>query len=262
MPRIHPTALVDPRADLADDVVVGPYCVVGPQVRIGPGTVLDSHAIVTGNTHMGRNNKVFPHAVIGDPPQLLKDLGEDVGLVIGDDNTFREFVTVNTGTHLGGGPTRIGSHCLLMACSHVAHDCVLGDHVELVNNALLAGHIHMDDRAIVSGGAAMHHFVTVGTLAFVGGLSRIIQDVPPYMIVEGNPSKVRGVNIVGLRRSGCSEETIQLLKKAHRLIYRSQLTRREALEQLKAEGMTPEIRCLVEFVQRSLAGKQGRARQP
>jgi UDP-N-acetylglucosamine acyltransferase len=139
---------------------------------------------------------------------------------------------------------------------------VLGNHVELVNNALLAGHVHVGDRAIVSGGAAMHHFVTVGTLAFVGGLSRIVQDVPPFMIVEGNPSKVRGINIVGLRRNGRDEETIQTLKRAHRSIYRSQLTRKEALDELEKGNMIPEIMCLADFVRRSLAGKQGRARQP
>ena len=259
---VHPDAVVDPRAELAPGVVVGAYCVVGPQVKIGAGTVLDPHAIVIGNTVMGENNHVFSQAVIGGAPQLLKDLGANVGLVIGSGNTFREFVTVNTGTELGGGPTRIGNDCLFMACSHVAHDCVLHDRVELVNNVLLAGHIHVDDGAIVSGGAAMHHWVTVGTLAFVGGLSRIVQDVPPYMIVEGNPSKVRGINIVGLRRSGCSPETIQTLKKAHRLIYRSQLTRKEALTQLEDGDVTREIKCLCDFVRHSLSGKQGRARQP
>jgi len=259
---VHHTAEVDPHAELDTGVVVGAYCVVGPEVRIGSGTVLDAHAVVLGNTTIGRNNHLHPHTVIGGPPQLLKDLGRDVGLVIGDNNTFREFVTVNTGTELGGGPTRIGNHCLLMACAHVAHDCVLSDHVELVNNALLAGHIHVGDRAIVSGGAAMHHWVTVGTLAFVGGLSRIVQDVPPYMIVEGNPSKVRGINMVGLRRNGCSQENIQTLKKAHRLIYRSQLTRKEALDQLEAGEVIGEIKCLCDFVRKSIAGKQGRARQP
>jgi len=262
MSRIHPTAIVDPAAQLADDVVVGPYCVIGPQVVLGPGTVLQSHVVVIGNTRMGRQNRLGPHTVIGGPPQLLKDMGPDVGLVIGDRNIFREFVTVHTGTVQGGGPTRIGSDCLFMACSHVAHDCVLGDHVELVNNALLAGHIHVGDGAIVSGGAAMHHWVTVGTLSFVGGLSRIVQDVPPYMIVEGNPSKVRGINMVGLRRNGHSEETLQILKRAHRLVYRSQLTRKEALDQLELDEVIPEIRCLAEFVRRSIAGKLGRARQP
>ncbi len=262
MPRIHPTAEVDPLAELAEGVEIGPYCVVGPEVTMDTGTSLESHAVVIGNTKMGRNNRVHSHAVIGGCPQLLKDLGRDVGLIIGDNNTFREFVTVNTGTEHGGGPTRIGNHCLLMAFSHVAHDCVLANHVELVNNVLLAGHIHVQDRAIVSGAAAMHHFVTVGTLSFVGGLSRIVQDVPPYMIVEGNPSKVRGINIVGLRRNGVSEERIQAMKKAHRLIYRSQLTRTEALDELEASDATPEIKCLAEFVRNSIAGKQGRARQP
>lgn len=262
MPHVHPTALVDRRAQLAGDVVVGPYCVIGPEVRIGAGSVLEAHAVVMGNSRIGENNHIFSHTVIGGPPQLLKDLGAHVGLIIGDSNTFREFVTVNTGTELGGGPTRIGNHCLLMTCSHVAHDCMLSDHVELVNNVLLAGHIHIGDRAIVSGGAAMHHYVTVGTLAFVGGLSRIVQDVPPYMIVEGNPSKVRGINIVGLRRDGHDDETIQTLKKAHRLIYRSQLTRKEALDQLESDGMIEPLKCLAEFVRHSLAGKNGRARQP
>ena len=262
MVQVHPTAEIDPRAELADGVVVGAYCVIGPDVQIGEGTVLESHAVVVGTTRLGRHNHLHHHCVIGGPPQLLKDLGRNVGLIIGDGNTFREFVTVHTGTELGGGPTRIGNNGLFMACSHVAHDCVLGNHVELVNNALLAGHIHVDDRAIVSGGAAMHHWVTVGTLAFVGGLSRIVQDVPPFMIVEGNPSKVRGINIVGLRRAGYSPEQIQTLKHAHRLVYRSQLTRKEALDQLEAETMSPEIRRLADFVRRSIAGKQGRARQP
>ena len=262
MARVHPTAQVDPKAQVASDVVIGPYSIVGPEVVLGPGTVIESHVVVTGNTRLGLNNHLHHHCVIGGPPQLLKDLGRNVGLIIGDNNIFREFVTVHTGTELGGGPTRMGDNCLLMACSHVAHDCVLGNHVELVNNALLAGHIHVDDRAIISGGAAMHHWVTVGTLAFVGGLSRIVQDVPPYMIVEGNPSKVRGVNIVGLRRAGCSMEQIQMMKRAHRLVYRSQLTRKEALDQLEAEVQTSEIKCLADFVRRSIAGKQGRARQP
>jgi len=255
-------AEVDPKAQLADDVVVGPYAVVGPEVRSGAACVLESHAVVMGNTSRGGGNHVFSHAVIGGPPQLLKDLGRDVGLVIGENNIFREFVTVNTGNELGGGPTRIGNNCLLMAFAHVAHDCVLGDHVELMNNVLLAGHIHVDDRAIISGGAALHQFVTVGTMAFVGGLSRIVQDVPPFMIVEGNPSKVRGINIVGLRRNGFSAAAIQNLKKAHRLVYRSQLTRKEALDQLQADGPPPEIESLVAFVRRSISGKQGRARQP
>ena len=262
MVQVHPTAEIDPRAQIADGVVIGPYCVIGPEVEIGEGTVLDAHVVVTGKTRMGRDNRLHAHCVIGGAPQLLKDLGGDVGLIIGDSNTFREFVTINTGTELGGGPTRMGNHCLLMACSHVAHDCVLGDHVELVNNSLLAGHIHVEDLAIVSGGAAMHHWVTVGTLAFVGGLSRIVQDVPPFMIVEGNPSKVRGVNIVGLRRAGYSIEQVQTLKHAHRLVYRSQLTRKEALEQLEREIQSPEIRKLADFVRNSIAGKQGRARQP
>lgn len=259
---VHPTAEVDPRAELDTGVVVGPCCVVGPEVKIGAGTVLEAHAIVIGNATLGRNNHLHPQTVIGGPPQLLKDLGRDIGLKIGDNNIFREFVTVNTGTEHGGGPTRVGNQCLFMACSHVAHDCVLGDHVELMNNALLAGHIHIGDRAIVSGGAAVHQWVTVGTLAFVGGLSRIVQDVPPYMIVEGNPSKVRGINIVGLRRNGLTDEGIQTLKRAHRLVYRSQLTRKEALDQLGEEEVIPEIRILCDFVRRSIAGKQGRARQP
>ena len=259
---IHSTAEVDPSAELDTGVVVGPYCVIGPEVRIGAGTVLEAQAVVMGNATLGRNNHLHPHTVIGGPPQLLKDLGRNVGLQIGDNNIFREFVTVNTGTERGGGPTCIGNQCLFMACSHVAHDCHLGDHVELMNNALLAGHIHVNDRAIVSGGAAVHQWVTIGTLAFVGGLSRIVQDVPPYMIVEGNPSKVRGLNIVGLRRNGRTAEGILTLKKAHRLIYRSQLTRKEALDQLGEGDVIGEITVLCDFVRRSIAGKQGRARQP
>jgi UDP-N-acetylglucosamine acyltransferase len=262
MTRIDPTARVDKRAQLADDVVIGPYCVIGPEVRMGEGCVLDSHVVIGGKTAVGRDNRFSSFSAIGGAPQLLKDLGDNVGLVIGDGNTFREFVTVNTGTAKGGGPTRIGSDCFLMASSHVAHDCVLGDHIELVNSVLLAGHIHVHDRAIISGAAAMHHFTTVGTLAFVGGLSRIVQDVPPYMIVEGNPSKVRGINIVGLRRNGHSEEVIEQIKQAHRIIYRSHMTRIEALEKVEREMPIPEIKVLCDFVRKSIAGKQGRGRQP
>lgn len=258
---VHPSAIIEPGAQIDPGVLIGAYCVIGPEVSIGAGTVLENHVVIVGSTTVGRNNVIGHHAVIGGPPQLLKDLGPDTGIVIGDDNILRECVTVNTGTTKGGGPTRIGNHCLLMIAAHVAHDCILGDYVELINNVLLAGHIRVEDRAIISGGAALHHFVSVGTLAFVGGLSRIVQDVPPYMLVEGNPSRVRGVNVVGLRRAGVTEENISALKVAHRLLYRRNLSRNQALKRLEAQPLTPEVRHLVDFLHATAQGKQGRARE-
>ena len=192
MVNIHETAVVHPKAEVGDDCEIGAYCVIGPDVVLGSGNRISSHVTIMGNTRIGANNQFYPHSVVGAAPQDLKYKGEDTILEIGDNNQVREFVTINTGTVQGGGVTRIGNDNMLMACAHIAHDCIIDDNTILANNSMLAGHIHIKSRAIVSGAAAIHHFATVGRLGFVGAMTRIRQDVPPFMIVEGSPPRVRG----------------------------------------------------------------------
>ena len=261
--RIDPRASVDPSAVLADGVEVGPFACVGPKATLGPGTVVMHHGTVCGWTRMGAGNRVWPYACVGGDPQDLGYGGEETWLDVGDRNVFREGVTVSRGTSKERGITRIGSGCLLMACSHVGHDCVLGDGIILANAVLLAGHCHIEDRAVLSGGAAVHHFTTVGRLAYLGGLSRIIMDSPPYMLVEGHPARVVKVNVVGMRRAGIPEERIRSVRDAFKALWRSdQLVREATLERLERDpGASEEVRYLVGFLRRQMAGKQGRARE-
>jgi len=261
--RVDPRASVDPTAELADGVEVGPFAFVGPHAVIGPGTVLMHHASVEGWTRLGAQNRVFPYASVGGEPQDLLYRGEEVRLEVGDRNTFREGVTISRGTRKEQGLTRIGSRCLFMACSHVGHDCVIGDDVILANAVLLAGHCHVEDRAILSGAAAVNHFTTIGRLAYVGGLSRIFMDVPPFMIVEGHPARVAKTNVVGLKRAGLSDERIRSLRHAFKALWRAdQLVREKTLDRLeKGEDATEEVLYLVAFLRRQIAGRQGRARE-
>jgi UDP-N-acetylglucosamine acyltransferase len=261
--RIDPWARVDPSAELADGVVVGPFAVVGPRVVLGPDTEVMAHATVLGPARLGARNRVHPYACIGGDPQDLSYKGEEVSVEAGDDNVFREHVTVSRGTKKETGITRIGSRCLLMAGAHVAHDCALGDGVLLGNNVLLAGHVHVQDRAILNGAAACHHFATVGRLSYVGGLSRIVMDVPPFMVVEGHPARVIKVNAVGMRRAGIPEEGVRAVKDAHRALWRSEEPVRErTLDRMERDGpLAEEVRLLVEFLRRQMAGKNGRARE-
>ncbi len=261
--RIHPTAVVDPRAKFADDVEVGPYCVVGPEVALGPGCVVENQVTIAGHTTMGANCHVHSGAVIGGKPQDLKYKGEETELIIGDDNTIREFVTINTGTVGGGGRTVIGDGNLLMAYVHVAHDCTLGSHIVLANVATLGGHIRVEDGVRISGLAAVHHFVTIGRLAFVGGCAKVVRDVPPFMMVDGNPARVRGLNIEGLKRSGVEREELQTLKEAYRLLYRSDLNRSQAMEDLSARGLSERSATaeLIRFLTDSERGRRGRGRE-
>lgn len=260
--KAHPTALIDPRARLSEDLEVGPYSVIGPDVTVGPGCVIMNHVTLIGRTTLGRDNTVHPYAVLGGKPQDLKYRGEDTEAVIGDGNTFREFVTVNIGTAGGGGVTRIGNGGLFMAGCHIAHDCELGDHVVIANNVLLAGHVKIEDYVGMSAYVGLHHFVTVGRHAFVGGFSRISVDVPPYMVVSGVPLGVVSTNAVGLRRRGVPDATLLALREAHRLIWRSGLPKPEAvaLIQQRYPG-DPEIRYLLEFMRAIDRGKNGRARE-
>jgi UDP-N-acetylglucosamine acyltransferase len=260
---IHPTAVIEPGARIHASAEIGPFCIVGRGVTIGPGTKLLQSVTVAGRTTIGARNVIHPFAVLGGDPQDLKFRGEDSVTVIGDENVIRESVTVNKGTLGGGGETVIGNRNYLMACAHVAHDTLIGDHCILANNVLLAGHIRVENFAILSGWVAVHHFVTVGQHAFIGGCSRINQDVPPYMIIQGFEGEVRGVNSVGLRRRGFKPEAINALRDAHRILWRSGLPKPDALGELEREhGPIPEIRTLIEFLQASDRGRMGRAREP
>lgn len=259
---IDPRAHVDPTAEIAGGATVGPFAFVGPRASIGEGTVVMAHAVVHGFTRMGKGNRVHPFASIGGDPQDLSYRGEEVWAEIGDRNEFREYVTVSRGTLKERGVTRIGSDCLLMACSHVGHDCSLGDGVILGNNVLLAGHVHVEDRAILNGAAAVHHFTTIGRLGYVGGLSRIIMDVPPFMVVEGHPARVIKVNQVGMKRAGIPEDRVKAMRGAHRALWRSdQMVREKTLDRLERDDPTEEVLYLVGYLRRQMAGRQGRARE-
>jgi UDP-N-acetylglucosamine acyltransferase len=259
---IADTACVDPRAELADDVEVGPYCVVGPDVRVGAGTRLLSHVCLSGRVTIGEDNVFHPFAVIGGEPQDHSYQGTPTLVEIGGHNVFREGVTVNRATEKEDGVTRVGSHCVLMAGSHVAHDCKLGDRITIANGTMLGGHVHVESHAGISGGVAVHHYVTIGGYSFIGGQSKINHDVPRFMLVDGNPSKVRCINIVGLKRNGVSVEGIESLHEAHRLIYRAKMSARHAADILESHGhMTPESKSLLEFIEAQQEGKHGRGRE-
>lgn len=258
---IDSTARIHPSVTLGADVTIGPFCSVGANSSIGDGTVLKSHVAVGPNTTIGRNNTIYPHTSVGGDPQDILWHGEETWLVMGDRNVVREGATINRGTHKGDGYTRVGSGNLMMACAHVAHDCILGDHIVLANNTLLAGHVVIHDRAILNGAAAVHQFTTIGRIAYVGGLSRIVQDVPPFMIVDGHPSKPRKVNVVGLERNGYSPEAIASLKAAFRLIFRSHDPRAEILSGMRDEQeLSPEVEELLNFLTNSERGNHGRFR--
>ena len=264
MTHVHPTAVVDPRAVLAPDVRVGPYAVVDGPVTLGAGCVLHAHAVVMGQTTLGPGNHVFPGAVLGAPPQDLKFSGELTRLEVGEGNQFREHVTVHPGTKKGGGITRVGSHGLFMVGSHVAHDCQVGDHVVLANHVLLAGHIRVGDRAILNGAAACHHFTTIGRLAYVGGLTRITQDIHPFTIVEGHPARVRGANVVGMQRSGIPAASVERVREAvFSVLISDRESAAEALARVEREHADDAlVQELVASVRASERGRQGRAAEP
>ena len=238
MSLIHPTAIIEPGAQLDASVSVGPYAIVRAQVRVGAGTSIGPHCVVEGRTTIGRDNRIFQFCSIGAIPQDKKYAGEPTELHIGDRNTIREFCTFNLGTAQDGGVTRLGSDNWVMAYVHIAHDCQVGDQTILANNATLAGHVHVGDWVIIGGLTGVHQFVKVGAHAMIGFASAVSQDVPPFMMVDGNPLAVRGFNTEGLRRRGFSPERIAAVKQMHRLLYRSSLT----LEQARAaiEALVPE----------------------
>jgi UDP-N-acetylglucosamine acyltransferase len=255
MGSIHPTAIVAADAELAADVSVGPYAVIGSGVVIASGTQIGPHSVIRGSTRIGRDNRIFQFASVGDDPQDKKYAGEDTRLEIGDRNTIREFCTINRGTVQDQGVTRIGNDNWLMAYIHIAHDCQLGDQIILANNASLAGHVHMDDHVICSGFAAVHQFCRIGAHSFIGAYAGITRDVPPYLMVTGQPPAPRGINSEGLKRRGFSAEQIRNLKEAYRIMYRSGLRLAEARERLaELVGDRPELRITLEFLDRSERG--------
>jgi UDP-N-acetylglucosamine acyltransferase len=252
---IHPTAIIHPGARLADKVTVGPYSVVGEHVVIGSGTVIAGHVVIEGWTEIGCDNQVFQFSSIGAAPQDLKYSGQQTYLKIGDRNRIREFTTLNRGTAEGGGVTRIGNDNLFMAYSHVAHDCIIHDHVILANGATLAGHVEIESATILGGLSAVHQFTRIGCHAMISGGSMVNQDIPPYTVAQGDRAKTVGLNLIGLKRRDFSEETIRGIKKAYRLVFRSDLRLEEALQKISDEVQTtPELDHFVDFIRGSQRG--------
>jgi len=261
---IAEAACVDPRAEIAEDVEIGPYCVIGPDVRIGRGTRLVSHVTVLGHVTIGEFNQLSPFCVIGGEPQDLSYRGAPTRVEIGDYNVIRESVTVNRATEKEDGVTRVGNYNYLMACTHLAHDVKMGDHVVMANGTIIGGHTHIESHASLSGNVAVHHFATIGRYSFVGGASRIYHDVPPYMLVDGNPSRVRCINQVGLKRNRFAPEEIASLSEAHRLLYRAKMGLQHAREILTSNAggqLTQPVEILLKFIEAQHAGKHGRGRE-
>ncbi len=252
---IHDTAIVDPAAEIGENLHIGPFCTVGPGVRFSDGVKLHSHVAIDGDTSIGAGTEIFPFASIGLAPQDLKYAGEATATVIGERNHIREFVTIHRGTKGGGGLTRIGNDNLLMAQSHVAHDCTIGDNVIMANAATLAGHVEIADRANVGAYSGVHQFCRVGLEAFVGGYSVVVKDAPPYAIIQGNHAKCYGLNTVGMKRRGYSREAISSLTKAFRLLLSSKLNTTQAVERIREEiSGSPEVDILLEFIESSERG--------
>jgi UDP-N-acetylglucosamine acyltransferase len=258
--EIHPTAVVDRGARLADDVRIGAYCVISAGATIGRGTVLANHVTVSGQVTIGERNRISPNCVIGGEPQDVSYRGTETRVEIGDDNLIREGVTINRATEKEDGVTSVGSHNFLMAACHVAHDCRVGDHVIIANGTLLGGHVRVHSRASLSGVVAVHHWATIGGYSFVAGLSRVLHDVPPFMLCEGSPARPRCINTVALRRGGLSQPVIEAVTEAHRLLYRAKVGVEPAREILRSQGMlVTQVIELLEFLERQQQGRHGRA---
>ncbi len=252
---IHPTAIIDPEAQIGPNVTIGPYTVINKQVSIGTNTIIGPHAVIDSYTDIGPDCHIFQFAAIGAAPQALKYEGEETRVAIGRGTVVREFATIHRGTVEGGGITRVGEENFLMAYIHIAHDCQTGRRVVMSNNATLAGHIVIGDYATIGGLVAVHQFVRIGNHAFIGGKSAVVKDVPPYVMAVGDRARLRGLNSVGLKRSAFSPETVSLLKKAYRLLFRFGLTLNEAIERVRAEvEPIPEITRMIDFIKSSERG--------
>ncbi|MBE0575102.1 MAG: acyl-ACP--UDP-N-acetylglucosamine O-acyltransferase [Desulfuromonadales bacterium] len=252
---IHPAAIIQPGARLADNVSVGAYAVIGEHVVIGSGTTVASHVVIEGWTEIGCDNRIFQFSSIGAAPQDLKYAGQETYLKVGDRNLIREFTTLNRGTAEGGGVTRVGNDNLFMAYSHVAHDCVVHDHAILANGATLAGHVEVESAAILGGLAAVHQFCRIGCQSMISGGAMVTQDIPPYTVAQGDRARTVGLNLIGLKRRGFPEETILGIKKAYRLIFRSGLRLEEALLKISEDIQpTSELEHFVSFIKESTRG--------
>lgn len=254
MSETHPTAVIQEGARIGEDCRIGPYCVIGPNVILGTGCELYSHVVIDGHTEIGSENTFYPFASIGLRTQDLKWDGGTTWTRIGSNNTFREYVTVHSAT-ADGDATVIGSHNNLLAYTHVAHDCQLGDHIIMSNVGTLAGHVIVEDRAIVGGLAAVHQFCRIGTMSIIGGCSKVVQDVPPYIMVDGNPAATRTLNKEGLKRNGVNEDTQKSMRQAYRILFRSEQTFTNAVKQVRADVATsPELEHLLAFIESSERG--------
>jgi len=255
MTTIHPTAIVHPRAELGRGVEVGPYSIIGEHVRIGAGTVVGPHVVITGHTEIGENNRIFQFASIGEVNQDLKYRGEDTRLRVGNGNTIREYVTMQIGTVTGRSETAVGDRNLFMVYSHIAHDCEIGNDCILANCATLAGHIRVDDGAIIGGLVGIHQFCRIGLMAIVGGCSKVVQDIPPFMLADGHPAEVRGINLEGLRRKNFSALAVREIKAAYKALYHSKMNVSQAIERLKGEYPSSEqVMAIVKFLEGSSRG--------
>lgn len=251
---VHPTAVIHPQAQIGANCEIGPYCVIGEHVILGEGCRLHSHVVLDGHITLGRENEIFPFASLGLKTQDLKWKGGITRVEIGDKNTFREYVTVHSATS-DGGVTRVGSNNHILAYCHIAHDCQVGNHVIMSNVGTLAGHVVVEDHAIVGGLAAVHQFCRIGTMSIIGGCSKVVQDVPPYMLADGNPAQTRTINKVGMERNGVSEEAQSALKQAYKLLFREGLTISNALTRIEAElPPVPEVKHLLQFARSSERG--------
>lgn len=249
MANIHATAQIDPHAELADDVKVGAFSVIGANVSIDSGTSIAPHVVLTGNTHIGKNNRIFQFASIGEISQDKKYGGEEVSVTIGDGNTIREYVTINAGTAQDRGNTQLGNDNWILAYAHIAHDCIVGDHTVFSNGVQLAGHVHIGDYVTMGGLCAVHQFCRVGAHAMVGGGTMVLQDIPPYVTVFGHTAKPIGINSEGLRRRGFSKETMLAIKRAYKILYRSGLTLTEARTQIMQEVQNDSaLQILLDFL--------------
>jgi UDP-N-acetylglucosamine acyltransferase len=253
---IHPTALVDPKAEIGENVDIGPYSVVEKGVSIDEGTKIGPHVVIREGTQIGKRCQIYQFSSIGEAPQATAYRGEPTLLQVGDHNVMREFVTLHRGTVKGGGKTVLGNQNFIMAYSHIAHDCQVGNHVVMANGATLGGHILIEDHAILGGLAAIHQFCRVGTHAIISGLTGVSQDVPPYMMAAGNRAKLYGLNSVGLKRHQFSEQEIKALKKAYRIIFRFGLTLEKAMKTVEEDDIfqLPKVQHLLEFIQHSKRG--------
>ncbi|MBE0505749.1 MAG: acyl-ACP--UDP-N-acetylglucosamine O-acyltransferase [Marinospirillum sp.] len=251
---MHPTALIDPRAQLADDVEVGPYSIIGSDVSIGAGSIIGPHVVIRGTTVMGERNHIFQFASVGEDCQDKKYKGEPTRLEIGNDNVIRECATIHRGTTQDQGITRIGSRNLFMAYAHVAHDCIVGNDCILANQATLAGHVHVDDFAILGGMVAVHQFSRVGAHAMCGGGSIILKDIPAYVMVSGHPAETHGINYEGLKRRGFSKEAMQALRHAYKVVFRQGMILQDAIAELEQGELLPEVEVFLNSIKHSARG--------